>query len=161
MLSQCPLSLQLQSLNTYSGSVMLKADSLTDAVLIKVDLIYISEPEIHKGEDVFDSNLISSTHYKVPCLVLNLKDRANSSINYRIVWSGSPVHAGIINPLSPDLWTAQGNPEFDYTKPLTFNAEAEQSITLLACGDLLYITGSLKIYREDDLVLEKEIDVHL
>lgn len=124
-------------------------------------MVYISEYEVYKGEEIFDSTLISYTHNEVPCLVFNLRDETNSSINYRMEWSGTPIHAGIINPLAPDLWTAQGNPNFNYTKPLNFGTKGQQGITLLACNDLMYITGTLKLYRENILILNKEIDIHI
>ena len=75
-------------------------------------------------------------------------------------WNGTHIHAGTIDPSEPDLWTAQGNPSFDYTKPLNFDANGQQGITLLACNDLMYITGTLKLYRENALIPNKEIDVH-
>ena len=77
-----------------------------------------------------------------------------------MVWNGTHIHAGTINPLAPDLWIAQGNQSFDYTKLLNFDTKGQQGITLLACNDLMYITGTLKLYRENALILNKQIDVH-
>lgn len=148
-------------LRTFSGAIKSHISNFASQKELTIWSVKITNSEILRGEQVFSTGL-TAEHQIAPCLILKVTDIPDSIIDYTISWSGSKIHLGTIE--ARDLFNTLGNnagqTSIIKTSQLTFNSDGEQSLTLLACGNM-QIQGHLKIMRGEDILFEDYLNVTL